>query len=513
MALSTRLNLRQSQSLTVTPQLLQSIKLLQLTHLELERFIADQVEQNPLLENDRSDADDELDRVDRSSSTVSDSSGESALSELTANTEATGEALSDAYDASMENVFTEDGAPRQAEKSGLDAQFDSLPFGSSEASSAEIDDYIASKVTLRDEIYRQIGFFDFSHIQRLIAHEMIQAMDERGYLSADLLEIARELGADLDETEAVLETLQGCEPAGVFARDLRECLVLQVKRNNRFDPAMEALLANLELLAKRDFKTLRRLCHVSDGDLLDMLAEVKALDPHPGFQFETSGTLAIVPDVLVTENTDGSWRIELNAEALPRVLVNRDYHATLLKSVKNGPEKTFVTEAYANANWLTRSLEQRAETILKVATEIVKQQDGFMMEGITALKPMTMRQVADNISVHESTVSRVASNKYMMTPRGLFELRYFFTVALGATQIGADGSDSHSAEAVRAKIRKLINAETTKTVLSDDAIVSHLKKDGVDIARRTVAKYREGMGISSSVQRRREKKAFAVAAG
>jgi RNA polymerase sigma-54 factor len=305
----------------------------------------------------------------------------------------------------------------------------------------------------------------------------------------------------------VLASCQEFDPPGLFARDLAECLALQLKARDRFDPAMRAMIANLELLAKRDFTQLRRLCGVGEDDLLDMLAEIRALDPRPGLAFATGASDGIVPDVSVRPASDGSWAIELNSEAMPRLLVNQSYFATVSSRAANQAEKDFLSECLQSANWLTRSLDQRARTILKVATEIVRQQDAFLLHGIRHLRPLNLRMVADAIGMHESTVSRVTANKYMMTPRGVFELRYFFTVAIAS----AEGGDAHSSEAVRDRIRELIEAEKPQDVLSDDAIAEILKKDGVDIARRTVAKYREGMNIPSSVRRRREKRALASA--
>ena len=272
---------------------------------------------------------------------------------------------------------------------------------------------------------------------------------------------------------------------------------------------MQAMIAHLDLLARRDFAQLRRLCGVDDDDLLDMLAEIRSLDPRPGLAFSGGTADTVVPDVVVRPAADGSWAVELNPDTLPRVLVNQSYFSTVSKHATSPAEKEFLADCLQNANWLTRSLDQRARTILKVAGEIVRQQDAFLLHGIRHLRPLNLRAVADAIGMHESTVSRVTANKYMMTPRGVFELRYFFSVAIAS----AEGGDAHSSEAVRDRIRELIEAEKPLDVLSDDAIVDILRKGGVDIARRTVAKYREGMSIPSSVQRRREKRVLASAGG
>lgn len=235
-----------------------------------------------------------------------------------------------------------------------------------------------------------------------------------------------------------------------------------------------------------------------------MLAEIRELDPRPGRAFDFSPVQSVVPDVFVKRGNDGGWQVELNSEVLPRVLVNRVYYASISKKTRDAEEKTFLVDCLNTANWLTKSLDQRAQTILKVATEIVKQQDGFLRQGISHLRPMTLKAVATEIEMHESTVSRVTANKYIATPRGLFEMKYFFTTALNSSS----GGDDHSAEAVRHRIRQLIEAEKPEAILSDDTIAEMLKSEqGIDVARRTVAKYREGMGIASSVIRRRQKKA------
>jgi RNA polymerase sigma-54 factor len=305
------------------------------------------------------------------------------------------------------------------------------------------------------------------------------------------------------EIEAVLSTLQEFDPSGVCARDLAECLTIQLKDRDRYDPAMASLIANLDLLAKRDLAGLKRVCDVDEEDLAEMVGEIRMLNPKPGLVFGQGVVQPIVPDVFVRAAPDGSWTVELNADTLPRVLVSQTYYATVSKTAKSDKERAFLTECLQTANWLTRSLDQRAKTIMKVSTEIVRQQDAFLAYGVQHLRPLNLRMVADAISMHESTVSRVTSNKYMATPRGIFELKYFFSSSIAATGTG----EAHSAEAVRHRIKELIEAETPQTVLSDDTIVQRLKEAGVDIARRTVAKYREAMHIPSSVQRRREKQA------
>lgn len=303
---------------------------------------------------------------------------------------------------------------------------------------------------------------------------------------------------------AVLQVMQGFEPTGVFARSLAECLALQLKDVDRYDPAMQALIENLDLLARGDHARLRKLCGVDQEDLAEMIAEIKALDPRPALTFEGEVAQPVVPDVLMRPDGKGGWIVELNSDTVPRVLVNSDYYAQISSHVRSKKEREYLNERLQSANWLVKALHQRATTILKVASEIVRQQDAFFRKGVEHMKPLTLRDIATEIEMHESTVSRVTSNKYIATPRGTFELKYFFTAAIA----GADGT-AHSAEAVRHRIKLLIDAESSQQILSDDTIVELLRKDGVDIARRTVAKYREAMRIPSSVQRRRKKAALA----
>ncbi|OJF98601.1 RNA polymerase factor sigma-54 [Rhizobium sp. 58] len=520
MALSASLFLRQSQSLVMTPQLMQSIQLLQMTHFELNTFIEQEVEKNPLLEfAANEDAPQGQDHAGRGEAHASqDERNEREVIEFPAldplgdvydsATAFSGEQLSEQLDSNFENVFPDDTVPQRADAPELLSQWKSMPGGGDSESSEgyNLDDFIASRPTLRDFLNEQVPFTIHGAADRLIAQHLIDQLDEAGYVHADLEDIANRLGASHPDVVRVLHQLQQLDPPGVFARSLSECLAIQLRVRDRLDPAMEALVNNLELLARRDFASLKRICGVDEEDLIDMLAEIRKLDPKPGTAFETSPSEAIVPDIVVRTAPDGTWMVELNPETLPRVLVNQAYYATVSRHTpKTGSDHTFLTECLQNANWLTRSLDQRAKTIMKVATEIVRQQDSFLMNGVDHLRPLNLKTIADAIKMHESTVSRVTSNKYMLTPRGLFELKYFFTVSIGS----AEGGDGHSAESVRHRIRNMIVLESPDAVLSDDDIVDSLKKGGVEIARRTVAKYREAMNIPSSVQRRREKRAIA----
>lgn len=513
MALSASLLLRQSQSLVMTPQLMQSIQLLQMTHIELAQFIAQEVEKNPLLEIVANDSD-----LGSASAAIEDSYSQpeppaEPFSDSGHDSEEwygdRADSLNEQLDTNFENVFPDDLAALKADAPELVGQWKSMP-GADSAEAYDLDDFVAGKTSLRDHIGQQLPFTVSSPQDRVIADALIDYLDETGYIASEALdEISNRLSTPMADVEGVLASLQTLDPPGIFARTLSECLSIQLAQKNRLDPAMEAFVGHLELLAKRDFASLKRLCGVGEDDLLDMLAEIRSLNPRPGAGFEAGIAETIVPDILVRPSSDGGWLIELNPETLPRVLVNQTYFAQISKiKAREGEDGEFISECMQTASWLTRSLDQRAKTIMKVASEIVRQQDAFLLHGVDHLRPLNLKQVADAIKMHESTVSRVTSRKYMLTPRGLFELKYFFSVSIGAVE----GGDSHSAEAVRHRIRNMIAQEAPEAVLSDDDIVENLKKTGVELARRTVAKYREAMNIPSSVQRRREKKAIAKVA-
>jgi RNA polymerase sigma-54 factor len=355
--------------------------------------------------------------------------------------------------------------------------------------------------TLHDHLFDQLAIAALGAEKRLIGAALIDSIDEAGYLRIALPELSERLGASGRMVDEVLAVIQGFDPTGVGARDLSECLALQLREKGRLDPAMQALLLRLDLVARRDMAGLRACCGVDAEDIADMIAELRALTPKPGLAFGAEPVQPVVPDVFVREAADGAWHVELNADTLPRLLVNARYYAKVAAATRDKDSKNYLVECFTNANWLVKSLDQRARTILKVASEIVRQQDGFLTYGVRHLRPLNLRTIADAISMHESTVSRVTSNKYIATPRGLFELKYFFTAAIQAM----DGAESHSAESVRDRIRELIDNEPVQEILSDDRIVSMLTADGVNIARRTVAKYREAMRIPSSVERRRAK--------
>ncbi|KAA5804073.1 RNA polymerase factor sigma-54 [Alkalicaulis satelles] len=489
-----KLEARQGQGLVMTPQLQQAIKLLQLNNMELAEFVEAELERNPLLERD--ERAEQAESEERSEVKADASDGE----ELSF--DAPGRA-DDAIDADAETMYSDSKSDMAgAEPAGGAVDWSRAGKGGGAGFDGEAYDAAANSArekTLREHLHDQLADLALCASDRMIAAHLIDLADEDGYLRADLTETAERLGVTRSETEAVLERLQQFEPCGVMARSLQECLALQLKERDRLDPAMAALVDNLPLLAKHDYAALKAACDVDGEDLEDMIAELKRLTPKPGLGFGADGARSVEPDVTVRERPDGSWAVELNTDTLPRVLMNNRYAAQISRGARSDEEKQFISECTQNASWLVKSLDQRARTILKVASEIVRQQDAFLAKGVAWLRPLNLKTVADAVSMHESTVSRVTSNKYIATPRGLFELKYFFTSSIAS----ADGGEAYSAEAVRYRIKAMIDAETADGVLSDDAIVERLLADGVDIARRTVAKYREAMNIPSSVKRRR----------
>lgn len=504
MALSARLELKQSQSLVMTPQLMQAIKLLQLSNLDLVAYVDAELERNPLLE--REGGDDPADAPDLPAPSDAERSdwfeAEGAPSQ---------ERVESALDTDLGNVFPDDAPPPAAEPRTLDAGAlvgsEWAGVGSGGSDDFDFESALTGEISLQDHLAAQVPLAIADPALRLIARDLVDQVDEAGYLRADMSAVADRLGADLATVEAVVAILQTFEPTGVCARNLSECLALQLAERDRLDPAMRTLLGNLDLLARRDLGQLRRLCGVDEEDLADMIREVVALNPKPGAAFGSTVVQPVVPDVVVRPAPDGGWLIELNAETLPRVLVNQAYYAQVSRTAKGDADKAYLGDCLQTANWLVKSLDQRAKTILKVSSEIVRQQDAFLAHGVAHLRPLNLRMIADVIGMHESTVSRVTSNKYMATPRGIFELKYFFTSSIAS----AEGGDAHSAEAVRHRIRQLVDAEDPNDVLSDDTLVRLLREAGIDIARRTVAKYREAMRIPSSVQRRRLKQSLSPA--
>ncbi|MEK9673254.1 MAG: RNA polymerase factor sigma-54 [Rhodospirillaceae bacterium] len=516
MALMPRLERRQNQSLVMTPQLQQAIKLLQLSNLELAEFVEQELEQNPMLERDESDragdgiadGSDTFDgggKREQEPAAATGDDGDGDLSSLDFGDDGGGGPADGDMDVALDDLYAQDSdgdAARPERDTGFEAN---LPASIAGGFADDLPGYellLSAETSLRDHLLEQLAMDVQGQVDRMIGAYLIDHLDEAGYLSADLGSVADALDCGVDQVEAVLKRLQLLDPPGVFARDLKECLALQLADRDRLDPAMAALLDNLDLLARREYTELTHICGVDREDIIDMVAEVRALDPKPALAFDGGVAQPVIPDVLMRQGRSGSWHIELNPDTLPRVLVNNQYYAEISTGASKA-DKQYITEQYQSANWLVRSLHQRATTILKVAKEIVRQQDAFFAKGVQHLKPLVLRDIAEVIDMHESTVSRVTANKYIASPRGIFELKYFFTSSISS----ADGGDALSAEAVKHRIRELIDGEPPSAILSDDKIVDTLRGCGVDIARRTVAKYRESMGIPSSVQRRRDKNA------
>jgi RNA polymerase sigma-54 factor len=486
MGLGPSLSIRHSQQLVLTPQLTQAIKLLQLSNLELEAFIAEEISKNPLLETPAGEDD-----------------GQQPAAEFARDEPGGDEAPEDPGADNLILGHAEDDRPLDVDWTAEALETDSFAdvvtsSGSDEAFDFDRVEYSAGSLAehLLDQLHGQSG--DTGDLARVIA----ESLDETGYLSVPLEQIAELTGAPLALTEQALAIVQGLEPAGVGARSLAECLALQARAADRYDPAMARLIDNLELLSKGRTADLKRICGVDDEDLADMIRELRAYDPKPGCQFSGSAAQDVTPDVFVRKLRNG-YAVELNQATLPRLLVNRRYYQELKSGPQDKASRAWLSECLASAGWLVKALDQRARTIVKVVTEIVKRQQGFFERGVSAMKPLTLREVAEAIEMHESTVSRVTSNKYLLCDRGLYELKYFF----GSGVASAEG-DGAAAEAVKAGIRDVIEAETE--ILSDDAIAGLLKQRGFDVARRTVVKYREAMGIGSSIQRRRLRKITAA---
>jgi RNA polymerase sigma-54 factor len=494
MTISQSLTLKQSQSLVMTPQLQQAIKLLQYSSAELNEFIEDQLLQNPLLDGDTKNSDE---------APFGESDAPSSADSLDTQSATT---LND-----MLETFS------HANESPLDTDHDTLFNGSNDTPFADREPWKESSrnsfdgdetdfterysrtETLREHVEQQICLLFADAQERLIALYLADLLDEAGYFRAELAPLAEQLGCTEATLEKTLQRLKACDPAGVFAKDLKECLALQLIDKNRFDPAMETLLNNMEMLAYGDLSKLRKLCGVTEEDFRDMIREIKALNPKPAVGFNNTEAETLIADVLMHPSKNGGWVLELSADNLPRVLVNTHYFTTV-QAQSGKKDKEYLAQCYQSANWLVKALHQRATTILKVSAEIVEQQQLFFRHGIHYLKPMVLREIAAATGLHESTISRVTSNKYINTPRGIFELKYFFSAGLGS-----DTGDM-SALAVKHRLKALIDSETAQNILSDDELMVLLDKEGIRVARRTLAKYREAMGIPSSVERRRLKR-------
>lgn len=449
----------QSQTLSMNAQIIQSIKLLQFNQTELEAFVREQSDCNPLIE------------------VVEPSEPRPATRN--------------------EEVLPKEGASERPAGPSMGQ--------SGRIRSSPIDDFArdtqAASVSMREHLRRQLGMSIRDPAMARVAEEVVEALDDDGYFRMDPGVIADRLDVADETVEHALALVQQLEPTGVGARDLRECLSLQLAERKALDMTMEALLDHLPLIAKHDFRRLASLCRTDVEQIAAKVETIRSLDPRPGRGFDEEPIIPALPDVTVKRDRDGTFVTALVPDAMPRVLVNRRYYSEVRAVCARGSEARFVADCLKGASWLARNLDRRARTILSVATAIVAHQRDFLVHGREFLKPLNLRDVAEEIGVHQSTVSRAVANKYMMTDRGMFEFKFFFANAVAA----ADDGEGPSADTVRHKIRRLVAAETAETILSDDAIVQLLRTDGVEIARRTVAKYRETLRIPSSLQRRRQR--------
>lgn len=480
MGMSPKLEARQSQQLVMTPQLQQAIKLLQLTNIELTEFVQSQLEENPFLESDENA--EKNDSADKSADAAAKNTDTEKVYEGSAGD-----------DASPGDAGAGDWSSVSGSAGPVSEEFDAAQNK-------------AEELGLHDHLTQQLHLSTRDEVTLLIGAYLIDLIDERGYLRENITEIALRLGADAGAVDRVLKLIQTFEPSGVGARNLQECLRIQLRDLGELSVEMDIFLENLHLLGAYNLPALRRVCKCSEKELADRISKIRSLDPKPGLKYGSENVQVVIPDVFVTQSDDGGWKVELNTETLPKVIANERYFARLASKKMGGEGKQFLNEQMSNANWLVRSLDQRAKTILRVSMEIVKYQDEFFVNGISSLRPLNLKTIADSIDMHESTVSRVTSNKYMRTPRGVFELKYFFTPAISSRE----GDHQYSSEAVRFRIKKLVDQEDPMAPLSDEALVEMLARENIDIARRTVAKYREALGLPSSIERRRLAKRRAI---
>jgi len=514
MALTPRLDIKQSQSLVLTPQLQQAIKMLQLSSVELSEFVAEEVAQNPLLEyGEKSESDDR-----RSANNVEN---ETKKEDPTGSEEAPVK-TSDDFLQDVSPVTTQSDAPLDTDYS---EQYDNNSFsdnigatpsqnlglngsnmitggaGNFDFTESSAEQRQSTAVSLKSHLESQLVLLQAEPYEKVIIQYLIGLMDEAGYINEETSLIAERCGCSEDDVDRIFTIAQTMEPLGVFARSLSECLKIQQIQADRYDPVMATFLDNLEMLGDRKINELRKLCKATKEDFLDMVEEIKTLNPKPGLEYGEEVVYTVIPDVYVKKNPKGKWFVELNNDSLPKVLMNNRYLNEVGDKAIKKEDKEYIDECVAKANWLVRALDQRARTILKVSSELVRLQKKFLDQGIQYLAPINLKTIAEAIDMHESTVSRVTANKYIATPRGIFEMKFFFTNAIGSL----DSDNQYSSKSIKFKIKQLIDDEDPKKILSDDKIVELVRAEGIDIARRTVAKYRESLEIPSSIIRRRMK--------
>ncbi len=517
MALTPRLDIKQSQSLVLTPQLQQAIKMLQLSSAELVEFVAEEVAQNPLLEYG-----------ERSSEPIGEEKSSTEQSNV-GEGENSASGATDKEDMKTSDDFMQNTMPSDAsDDTPLDTDYSEIyddsfadniganppqnlglngsnmitgGAGNFEYTDTSADQRQSSTVSLKEHLDAQLMLLQAKPYEKIIIQYLIGLMDEAGYINEETSLIAGRCGCDIDDIERIFKIAQTMEPLGVFARNLSECLKIQQINNDRYDPIMEIFLDNLEMLGERKFSELRQMCNVNKEDFLDMVEEIKSLNPKPGLEFGEETVYTIIPDIYVKKSPKGKWLVELNNETLPKVLTNNHYFNQIGGKPTKKEDKEYIDNCIIKANWLVRALDQRARTILKVSSELVRIQKKFLEDGVQYLVPINLKTIADAIEMHESTVSRVTTNKYISTPRGIFEMKYFFTNAISSL----NSDNQYSSKSIKYKIKELIDDESPKKILSDDKIVEIIRAEGIDIARRTVAKYRESLQIPSSIIRRRMK--------
>ena len=492
-----RLELRQGQSLVMTQALQQSIKLLQCNSLELREFVEQALEENPFLTQEEPEVSESSDSP--SEANLINDNGEPREADFSKDENFSGDMQADESwnddAASIETDYLRYDQGSSGNTSGYDAEDDTR----------SIDDNPSEGISLREHLLNQLQVEINDPAQKLIGAHLIDLVDDAGYIKEDFSPLCDMFGVEMAEIEAVLSLLQGFDPVGICARNLSDCLGLQLREKNRLDPAMQKLLAHLNLLGDSRFDELQKKCGVDKEDLRQMIAEIRELNPKPGGGFVHEISQTLEPDIFVRRLPDGNWHVELNMSNFPKIMVNKRFYKKITSETRNKKDKDYLSEQFGSANWLVRALEQRAQTMLKVSGELIKQQDAFFRLGVRYMKPMTLKDIAAETGYHESTISRVTSGKYLLCPRGTFELKYFFTSALARAQ---GGGEDFSSQTVKHFIAEMITKESADKILLDDDIVDLLKERNITVARRTVAKYREALGIASSPKRKREKQSF-----
>jgi RNA polymerase sigma-54 factor len=509
------LALRQTQSLTMTPQLQQAIALLQMNNVELNEFVLQELESNPLLQ--RADESDDAPFVAEIGHGNSESDYHHASNYMPPDERQKAVPTQGAADAHLNDEFDRQYDDHADQDSGDYERTDFSTVGKggrdSDGGESNWEQQMGDEQpSLYEHLSKQIQLEFAAPQDRLLALSLVEHLDEAGYFRGNMKQIAEQFAADLEDVELVLSRCQQMEPAGLFALNLAQCLELQLKDQGILTPSFQVLLANLELMGSHDYRRLQQKCQVTEDEFRRMLVSLKRLDPKPALLFTHDVVQTLIPDVTMKRNRDpqqpGTWMVELNPDALPKVLVNQRYAAVVqqkgpgkVKKDKDDQQTEYLIDKLHSAQFLIKALDQRAQSILKISAEIVRQQESFFAYGVAYLKPLILRDIAAVVEVHESTVSRITTQKYIETPRGVFELKYFFSSHVG----GGTGAMEHTAHAVKARIKALIDAEDAQKILSDDDLVELLKVEGIPIARRTVTKYREAMNIGSSVGRRRQK--------